>query len=56
MNNLMDWYTRNYAQITWFIIGWMSLAALTDFGRGDWTGVALDVFLIWVNYHFYKQR
>jgi hypothetical protein len=52
----MTWYARNYVQISWFIIGWLALATVTDFGIGDWPGVALDVFLIWINYYFYKQR
>jgi hypothetical protein len=56
MDQFLRWYTRNYTQIAWFIIGWMSLAAITDFSRGDWPGVALDLFLVWINYFFYKQR
>ena len=56
MNSIMAWYTRNYTQITWFILGWLTMCTLRDFGAGDWPGVALDIFIIWINYFFYKQR
>mgnify|MGYP003345380362 CR=1 FL=1 len=50
-DNIMRWYTRNYVQITWFIIGWLSLAFLDNFGRGDWFSCLIDAGLIWLNYH-----
>jgi len=56
MNSIMSWYTRNYVQITWFIIGWMAMCLLVDFSKGDWAAVAFDLFLVWGNYFFYKQR
>ena len=51
----MNWYTRNYVQIAWFIIGWMSMATLVDFSKGDWLGVVLDIILVWINYIFVKK-
>jgi len=56
MKDFLNWYIRNYVQIAWFIIGWMAMATLVDFSKGDWAAVAFDLFLLWVNYFFYKQR
>jgi hypothetical protein len=52
INNFMRWYTRNYVQIAWFIIGWLSMCTLVDFSKGDWSAVAFDLFLIFINYLF----
>ena len=49
MNRFRQWYFRNATEITWFLIGWLSLALLEDFGRGNWLGVLLDAGLIWLN-------
>lgn len=51
----MNWYTRNYTQITWFILGWMAMVLLTDFGKGDWSSVAFDLVVIALNYLLYKR-
>jgi hypothetical protein len=56
MNGFMNWYTRNYTQITWFIIGWMALCTLTDFSKGDWSAVAFDIAILALNYFLYKQK
>jgi hypothetical protein len=55
MNKLVQWYNYNYQAITWFIIGWVSLALLTDFSKGDWLGCLLDAFLIAVNWAFVRR-
>jgi len=50
MNKFRQWYLTNQTEITWFLIGWLALAALHDFGRGDWAGLVLDLVLIWINF------
>ena len=55
MNSIIYWYTRNYTQITWFIIGWMAMCTLVDFSKGDWPAVAFDLILIVINYSFVRQ-
>jgi hypothetical protein len=55
MDNIMRWYYRNYTQITWFLIGWLAMLALTDFSKGDWAGVAFDFALIAINYFIWKK-
>lgn len=55
MNGFMNWYTRNSTQITWFIIGWLSLCTLVNFGKGELGAVAFDLVLIALNY-FLRQK
>ena len=55
MNAFRLWYTKYYTEITWFIIGWLGLAAAYDFSRGDWVGLSLDLILIAVNIAFWKK-
>ena len=53
-NNFKRWYTYHQVEITWWLIGWLSLAALHDFSRRDWLGVTIDFALMWVNYKLNK--
>lgn len=55
MNSIMTWYTRNYTQITWFIIGWLAMCLLVDFGKGDWASCSFDLLLIFINYLLYSH-
>lgn len=55
MNKFAQWYTRNYTQITWFIIGFLVMAGLTDASRGDWTGAVISFGLAGLNYFFVKK-
>lgn len=55
MNKIMSWYSRYYLEISWFIIGWLVMNTVTDFGRGDWPAVALDLLLIFINYMFARR-
>jgi len=49
MSKFRQWYLKNQVQITWFIVGWLTLAFIVDFSQGDWTGCAIDAGLIWAN-------
>jgi len=55
MNRFVQWYTRNYLEITWFIIGWLSFSLLLDFSKGDWAQCLFDIFLIAVNWVFVRR-
>ena len=55
MNKIRDWYLRNYTEITWFLIGWMSFALLIDFSKGDWAGCLFDIVVIAINVYFIKK-
>lgn len=55
MNSIVTWYQRNYIEITWFIIGWLSLDLVREFGQGNWPGVLFDAVLIAINYQLNKR-
>lgn len=55
MNSIARWYSRYYTEITWFLIGWLSMCALVDFSNGDWLGVLFNLALVALNYFLYKR-
>ena len=55
MNGIVRWYQQYYTEITWFIIGWLSLDMIYEFGHGNWAGVAFDAVLIIFNYYLNKK-
>ena len=55
MDSIVRWYRNNYVEITWFIIGWLSLDLVREFGQGNLAGVAFDAVLIALNYHLNKR-
>jgi hypothetical protein len=55
MNSIVRWYRNNYIEITWFIIGWLSLDLMQEFSRGNLPGVLFDAVLIALNYHLNKR-
>ena len=56
MDSIVRWYRNNCVEITWFIIGWLSLDLLQEFSRGNWGGMLLDAVLIALNYHLNKSQ
>lgn len=55
MNTIRQWYQNNYSQITWFLIGFLTLAGLVDLSKGDYVGAVISFGLIAVNYFFVKK-
>jgi hypothetical protein len=55
MNKFVQWYNNNYTQITWFIIGFLLSAGLTDLSRGDYTGAIISFGIVALNYMFAKK-
>lgn len=49
LNKFRMWYLKNQVQITWFVVGWLSLAFMVDFINGNWLGCVIDAALIWAN-------
>lgn len=56
MNKFRAWYLRNQTEITWFLIGWLVLSGLYDFGRGEY----LTALILWaiavINYVLAKKN
>ena len=55
LNNFRMWYLRNQIQITWFIIGWLAMGGLVDFGRGDYINAVICWGIALVNYTFCRK-
>jgi hypothetical protein len=54
MNSFRNWYVRNQDAISWFIIGWLSLACLDALSEGRYTWALIDAGLVWINYKLIK--
>jgi hypothetical protein len=50
MSNFRSWYIRNQDAITWFIIGWLSMACLDSLIRGSYGWAAVQALLAYGNY------
>lgn len=56
LDNFFRWYNRYYTEITWFIIGFLTMDVLQQFSRGNWVGMLISIALIVLNYQFVKRR
>jgi hypothetical protein len=50
MDNFRRWYHRNHTEITWFLIGWLTVSALDCLGHGDYLGFFITGGLALINY------
>ena len=50
MQNFIAWFKRNNLQISWFIIGWMTLQAIDALARGQYVDAAVALFLAVANF------
>lgn len=55
LNNFRQWYLRNYTEITWFLIGFLVMAGLTDIGQGNYVGAVISFGIAYINYVFSKR-
>lgn len=55
MNKFRAWYLRNQTEITWFLIGWLVLVDVYDFGRGEYVGAAVLWIIALINYAFIRK-
>ena len=56
MSKLLQWFRYHNDEITWWIIGWLSFAAIDCILRDNWTMAFIDVVLIYVNYKLWKNN
>lgn len=54
MNSIKAFFLKNQTEITWFLIGFLTLSGLQDLGRGDYLGAAISFGLVWLNYSLNK--
>ena len=55
MDKLNRWYQRYYVEITWFLIGWLSICGLQDLGHGNYIEALFSFVLVAINYHMYRK-
>lgn len=55
MNKFRQWYTDNYTEITWFIIGFLIAAALESFSKGNYSDALFSLVLAGANYYLSKH-
>lgn len=51
-----EWFHRYNTEITWWLIGWLSLAAIHEIQNGALLGAVIDIGLAYFNYHMWKTR
>ena len=56
MDKFLDWYNRNYTEISWFLIGWLTMGFLDQLGRGHYVTAVIDGGLAYLNYEIWKRR
>jgi hypothetical protein len=50
MNSFRQWYLRNAKEITWFLIGFLTLSGLQELSVGNYIGAAVSFGLAYINY------
>lgn len=55
-DSIRNWYTYNQDAISWFIIGWLSLAGLTALLEGRLFWAIFDFVLVYINYKLISVR
>lgn len=56
MEKFGQWFISNNTEITWWLIGWMSYAAIECLFRGQYVFAVLDAAVAYFNYHMWKSR
>jgi hypothetical protein len=50
MNQIKQFFYEYRTEITWFLIGFMTLDGLQAIGRGDYLNATLSFALVYLNY------
>ena len=56
MNKFLNWYGENRAQITWWVIGWLSFAVIDSLIKKDYMMALVNAGLVYINYYMWKNR
>jgi hypothetical protein len=49
MNKIRTWYLQHRQQITWFILGWLTLSFISSLANGDFVNASIAGGLILLN-------
>ena len=50
MNSIKAFFLNNQKEITWFLIGFLTLSGLQDLGEGNYVGALISFALVYINY------
>ena len=50
MNSIREFYLKNQKEITWFLIGFLTLSGFQDLGQDNYVGAAISFGLAYINY------
>lgn len=51
MNKIKIWLITHHQEITWFLIGWLSMAGLEQLTKQEYANALIDFGLVFLNYH-----
>ena len=54
MNPIKQFFYRYQTEITWFLIGWLTLSGFQDLGNGNYLGAVISFGLAYLNYAINK--
>lgn len=52
MSKFREWYLTNFIKINWFIIGFLIMGGIHEFGRGNYITACVDWVIAGVNWYF----
>lgn len=55
MNKFREWYTNNSNEITWFLIGVLTIGGLESLAREQYGHAALSFGIAYLNYFMNKR-
>jgi hypothetical protein len=55
MNQFRRWYLTNQKEITWFLIGFLTLAGVQELARGEYLSAVISFALVVINYTFLNK-
>jgi hypothetical protein len=56
MNRFKTWYATHQDAITWFLIGWLASAGLSELARENYTWAAVLFVIAYANYLMRQWR
>lgn len=56
MSKFRTWYVTHQDAITWFLIGWLTLAGLNELAQGDYLWAGISFAIAYLNYAMRRHR
>jgi hypothetical protein len=53
-NEISRWHSRNHLEITWFLLGWLTLSTLDNIAAGNYIWASVSAFLAWAIFKLRK--